>query len=279
MSAVSSRRPSIASAQSPTPASSRRPSVESATFTPRTDPPNNALRRNRAALRDYYNLHPNRNDSSSSNQPRPRSVPPTPDSSSRPANQISNSELDSPNFDPDAYVSHLLATSPLATILRAENSLVSDIKTLDGERKALVYDNYSKLIKAVETIGKMRSILEEEGTPVLMTKTLAPAVGFVAETAMALIREQEESKPTGHKPTQTEEKRGKSDSPEKATVIWVLGTPKRLKLLLDSGKRAEAESDWSEIRSLLSKWDGVKGVNELRAECEMLVGEGKETQQ
>ncbi|KAF3492189.1 uncharacterized protein GIQ15_01706 [Arthroderma uncinatum] len=277
MSTVSSPRPSIASARSPIPASSRRPSVESATFTPRTEPPNNALRRNRAALRDYYNLHPNRTDSSSS-QTRPRSVPPTPDGSSRPANQISNSELDSPNFDPDAYVSHLLATSSLATILRAENSLVSDIKTLDGERKALVYDNYSKLIKAVETIGKMRSILEEEGTPVLMTKTLAPAVGFVAETAMALIREQEESGPTGQEPTQTKEKQVNNVSAEKATVLWALDTPKRLKRLLDAGKRTEAESDWSEIQSLLSKWDGVKGVNELRAECEILMGDDGETE-
>ena len=31
-----------------------------------------------------------------------------------------------------------------------------DIKGLDGERKALVYDNYSKLIAATETIGKVR---------------------------------------------------------------------------------------------------------------------------
>jgi hypothetical protein len=30
-----------------------------------------------------------------------------------------------------------------------------EIKGLDGERKALVYDNYSKLIAATETIGKV----------------------------------------------------------------------------------------------------------------------------
>ena len=32
-----------------------------------------------------------------------------------------------------------------------------EIKGLDGERKALVYDNYSKLITATETIGKVSS--------------------------------------------------------------------------------------------------------------------------
>ncbi|EFR02876.1 hypothetical protein MGYG_05877 [Nannizzia gypsea CBS 118893] len=269
MSTVSSPRPSIASAQSPTPASSRRPSVESTTFTPRADPPSNTLRRNRVALRDYYNLHPNRTEPS--NQSRPRSVPPTPEGPLRPASRISNSELDSPDFDADGYVAHLLATSSLATILRAENSLVSDIKTLDGERKALVYDNYSKLIKAVETIGKMRSILEEEGTPVLMTKTLAPAVGFVADTAMSLIREQEELNQPSDKPTQGNEKQTKTISPEKATVLWALDTPHRLKRLLDSGKRDDAENDWIEIQSLLSIWGEVKGVKELWAKCELLM--------
>lgn len=33
----------------------------------------------------------------------------------------------------------------------------TEIKGLDGERKALVYDNYSKLITATETIGKVSS--------------------------------------------------------------------------------------------------------------------------
>lgn len=31
-----------------------------------------------------------------------------------------------------------------------------DIRSLDGERKALVYDNYSKLIAATDTIRKVR---------------------------------------------------------------------------------------------------------------------------
>lgn len=34
--------------------------------------------------------------------------------------------------------------------------LGAEIKGLDGERKALVYDNYSKLISATDTIRKVR---------------------------------------------------------------------------------------------------------------------------
>ena len=51
----------------------------------------------------------------------------------------------------------------------------TEIKGLDGERKALVYDNYSKLITATETIGKVSSLIfavfgREEGAG--GTKTL-----------------------------------------------------------------------------------------------------------
>lgn len=37
-----------------------------------------------------------------------------------------------------------------------------EIKGLDGERKALVYDNYSKLIAATDTIRKVWSRLRVE---------------------------------------------------------------------------------------------------------------------
>jgi hypothetical protein len=79
-------------------------------------------------------------------------------------------------------------------VLKAENTLVGDIRTLDGERKALVYDNYSKLIRAVETIGKMRRSMDDRGAPLTMTKTLGPAIAFVAETAGGLIKEGEEQR-------------------------------------------------------------------------------------
>jgi hypothetical protein len=180
------------------------------------------------------------------------------------------SELDNPDFKAQQYIDHLLATSSLSTVLKAENTLVGDIRTLDGERKALVYDNYSKLIRAVETIGTMRRSMEERGAPLTMTKTLGPAVAFVAETASGLIKEGEDlrrrvqeakSKATGNK------------TAEQSTVEWVLATPDRLRKHLSDGNTEEAEKDWAEIDSLLKSWKDVKGVTELRAACEEIMKE------
>ncbi|KAL4926919.1 COG1/VPS51 family protein [Aspergillus undulatus] len=280
MSTLSSPRPSIASsrAHSPTPASSRRPSLDlntsisgtlSAASTPSTAravSPSLHPRRNRTALRDYYNLKPS--DAANAPNARSRSVPRHTDAGdiSNPSVVVGGSELDNPDFDPQRYVNNLLATSSLATILKAENTLVGDVRTLDGERKALVYDNYSKLIRAVETIGKMRASMDEKGTPLTMTKTLGPAIAFVAETASGLIKEGEEMR--GRLEEDEEDKGRKA---QKETVKWVLDAPGRLEGLVKGGKREEAEKDWDEVRKLLEKWEGVKGVTEVREACEKVM--------
>lgn len=169
---------------------------------------------------------------------------------------------------------HLLSTSSLSTILKAENTLIGDIRTLDGERKALVYDNYSKLIRAVETIGKMRRSMDERGAPLTMTKTLGPAIAFVAETASGLIKEGEEQR------QRMKEARGEDQASnkkaEKETVKWVLAAPERLERLRIEKRREEAEKDWREVQRLLDAWDGVKGVAEIREACERVMNKTAE---
>jgi len=300
MSTISSPRPSIASSRphSPTPTSSHRPSLDtlnpntgaaglSASSTPSTaraiSPSLHPPRRNRAALRDYYNLKPEAAAAAAGNTDarRSRSVPRHTDagdiSNTNPSVVATGTELDTPEFDAERYVDQLLATSSLSTVLKAENSLVGDIRTLDSERKALVYDNYSKLIRAVETIGKMRKSMDDQGAPLKMTKTLGPAIGFVAETAGNLIQEGEEQR-RRIKESKSMEQAG-SKKAEKETVKWVLGTPSRLKKLLADEKREEADKDWAEVKNLLDKWEGVKGVSEVKEACSkiMEIGEDKDS--
>lgn len=168
----------IASPRASTAISSRRTSTSTdrSTSTSR-QPPGPAtgnLRRNRAALRDYYNLQSQATTATSDTS----SVPPTPT-----LDPETESELDKPSFDPSAYVSHILATEGLEGVMRVEAGLVSDVRTLDGEKKALVYDNYSKLIAATDTIRKMRMDMDPL-TPA--TKTLEEGIREIAESARAL---------------------------------------------------------------------------------------------
>jgi hypothetical protein len=119
---------------------------------------NPQTRRNRVALRDYYGLRTQNAESISSPTEQSRSSSVEPGQREAITDNTSPSRLnslDKEGFDAGSYVRQLLETEALGGLLALENELVADIRTLDGERKALVYDNYSKLITATDTIKKV----------------------------------------------------------------------------------------------------------------------------
>ena len=184
MSTITSPRLSTTSLTQTTPSSSRRPSLDNPTRSQTSSPSRPAAqahpqqRRNRAALRDYYGLKATAaaaEDAGGAAGKEDEGV------------EVPASELDREGFDPEAYVKELLETEGLEGVLRVEGRLVNgmfwtpavnrsislscvhssrtvikerrltcycvlDIRALDGEKKALVYDNYSKLISATDTI-------------------------------------------------------------------------------------------------------------------------------
>lgn len=228
-------------------------SLASTPTTSRTTSPAPTRRQHRVALRDYYNLKTAVPNEAPSN-PHP-SAPDPP-----------SSELDAADFDADAYVKSVLAGHGLEGVLRVEAGLVNEIKGLDGERKALVYDNYSKLIAATDTIRKMRDNMDPL-TPT--TSTLSPAVAHIAETARGLVARAADGK-GGSEADGGEEREevGKVRGRQRDTVRWVLETPRRLEVMLDEGRVDDARKDWEEIQGILQKWRDVAGVEELRDECE-----------
>ena len=239
-------------------------SLTSTPTTSRTTSPAAPTRRaNRTALRDYYNLK--------SAAPIDATAPKSPQrDSNSPVFSPKVSELDAPNFDAEAYVKAVFANQGLEGVLRVEGGLINEIKGLDGERKALVYDNYSKLITATDTIRKMRSNMDPL-TPT--TSTLGPAVSYIAEMAGGLAMEGKGKNEGGEMSgVQTGKEHEEKRKRQTDTVRWVLGTARRLGGLLDEGRREEAKRDWDEIKVLLRKWEGVAGVEEVRDECERIMG-------
>ena len=166
-----------------------------------------------------------------------------------------------------------------------------EIRTLDGDRKSLVYDNYSKLIAATDTIRKMRSTMDPLAPT---THTLSPAISHIAELAANLsagmLQQRRASQkeaarwakgapPTPAIRVQDDEGREGGEDVVKGqenpriekrreTVRWALSTPARLRRMIDDGQSDEAQQDWDEIRELIARWEGVGGVEELRQECQ-----------
>ncbi|KAK3069060.1 hypothetical protein LTR53_012897 [Teratosphaeriaceae sp. CCFEE 6253] len=245
MSTIASPRPSISLSSRRTSTSTDAGRSPSASRAPASAA--GSLRRNRTALRDYYNIK----------NADAHDVPPTP---TLDADQ--ERELDRSDFDAHAYVQSLLASETLEGVLKVEAGLVSEIRGLDGEKKALVYDNYSKLIAATDTIRSMR----EKMDPVAETTSLMGDIERIAETASRLSSEMRRQHWGGGEGRMREKK------VQQETVKWVLAAPDGLRRLVDEGKKEEAESQWTEISRLLDQWEGVKGVAQVRRGCEDALG-------
>lgn len=112
----------------------------------------------------------------------------------------------------------------------------------------------------------MRRSMDERGAPLTMTKTLGPAIAFVAETAGSLIKEGEEQRQR-IKEAHAEEPEPQKQA-EKDTVRWVLAAPERLQKLVSEERLEDAEADWKDVQRLLDAWSQVKGVAEVREACE-----------
>ena len=112
MATIASPRLSVNSQTSPTPTNSTppTPSLSRTTSPARQANP----RRNRAALRDYYNIK--------------AAAPADASSESQPEDvEVKESELDAEGFDAEAYVREVLAGQGLAGVLRAEAGLINGI--------------------------------------------------------------------------------------------------------------------------------------------------------
>lgn len=64
--------------------------------------------------------------------------------------------LDGDAFDVESYLGQIKAD--VKSLLKLENSMIRDIRVLDGERKALVYDNYGKMISTTNTLKEASPI-------------------------------------------------------------------------------------------------------------------------
>lgn len=191
-----------------------------------TSTPDRKNKRN--LLRDYYGLN--------------ATTTTTETTSSDPA------DIDSPSFDPSTALATLQSES-IFTLLSKENDLVSEIRELDSDRKSLVYDNYSKLIAAVETIHKMRSTLSELDPS---TKNLATSIEKITKLSNVDI-----PKPAEH------------DIARYETLTRILELPSMLRKLIAMGRRRDAEMIWGRLEGRIKG----AGVEEIRNQCRQVMME------
>ncbi|KAG5985180.1 hypothetical protein E4U55_000816 [Claviceps digitariae] len=238
---------------SSTPTSSGRPSLETtrsgitspeqaSSATPALPaPPSTSKRANRAALREFYKLR-------------------APRIAIGGGSEVPASDLDDPDFNADDYVARVVDNNGLEDVLRLYTRVVGELRALDAEKKALVYDNYSKLIAATETIRKLRANMDPLNP---MASTLDPAIAQIYSQASSIREKLRESMPppdSDEARTRTAELRRQRS---RQLAAEALATPKRLRDLVSQGKVQEAKRQWEMPKRLLVAWlqRGIGGAD------------------
>jgi hypothetical protein len=97
------------------------------------------------------------------------------------------------------------------------------------------------------------------------TITLAPAVAHIAETAVGLAGELGTAD-SNEKSKAEQKKRNQRELIQKA-----LQGPETLQSLLNKNRRDEAVAEWKIIQEILDRCGKLKGVQELRDQCEQII--------
>ncbi|KAI2631230.1 Vps51/Vps67-domain-containing protein [Xylaria nigripes] len=246
-----------------TPVSSTRPSIDS-TRSPISPNPNSSVpapnpnpRRNRAALREYYNIRKSVTTGIAT-PPQVEITDTLADAGLHEHSEVPSSEMDKGGFDADAFVKKALAENGMQDLLRLYARVLSETRALDAEKKALVYDNYSKLITATETIRKMRTSMNPLNP---MASTLDPAISKIYNQASEIRDALRKSVPEPTEARKIEEEALQRRLRTRQLAIAVLDTPDKIRALVSEGRLDDAREAWNLPRKLLLVWkeQGVGG--------------------
>lgn len=115
----------------------------------------------RKALREFYKLQ-QQGAGAPQGQQQQSTTPPDFDLTSA---GVPESDIDvDGDLDSEKYVKGLVRGNDIKQLLKRENTLISELRTLNSEQKGLVYNNYNKLISAsttLQTISNKHSTLSD----------------------------------------------------------------------------------------------------------------------
>lgn len=241
---VAGRRPSRISTESTSTVNSSTSNVDSA----------------RRRLREFYKLQ-------EGTQPN---TPPL-DSGSTSDRTISEDDNDTEDYEQteldegmevDEYVKKLVDGNDMKHLIKHEKALIQQLGALNSKKKALVYNNYNKLISASGTLQTMmHSESEENGDKKVDFARLRNSMNQVVEISKQVNTNKENQDIDKAKEIQ-------ELMAAKQAARWVLGVEKIMSLLKNRGRRQEAIDTGNKVVKLIDSWienseEGDHGITEL----------------
>ena len=106
-------------------------------------------------------------NSTRSQQRHPVTTATTEEKKKSPLKSTPSENITSPDFSSKIYLRRILREKQAKDLLNLDNKLVTEIRNIDSEMKAMVYENYSQFISATDAIEKVNqhlSVMDDEMT-------------------------------------------------------------------------------------------------------------------
>jgi len=165
-------------------------------------------------------------------------------------------DINAASFEPELFVSRLVAEASLGQLMAQEGEIVRQIQGLDSDMQTLVYENYNKFIAATETIRKMRvdfRSMEEEMDQ--LAGSMASITTFSAQVSDRLrARRQEVARLSTTNSTLQK-------------LQFVLELPDRLKESIEGGRPGQAVEDWGRAEVALARYRDMPSFAGIQDDC------------
>ncbi|KAJ3366707.1 Vacuolar protein sorting-associated protein 51 [Allomyces javanicus] len=226
-------------------------------------------RRANRLLRDYYQLGAT-SGSVSPGESGGDAAPVQIGSRSSPAlNQVKRNDatdLASETFDVEKTFKILINEKSLPGLLKRDNELITEMKQIDGERKTLVYENYTKLIDASSTIRRMRENVENiEQEMAKLSQQVQDITGLATNLHGTFT----------HRKSQVHRLKVKTALLRRLQVLYAL--PTRLAQSVKDGSYLRAVQFYWSTKPILDRLRGTPIVDQIATEAQAAVDQIRAT--
>ncbi|CAO3588068.1 unnamed protein product [Absidia cylindrospora] len=164
--------------------------------------------------------------------------------------------IDDPTFDGLKYFAKLVKEQPLSGLVKNDNTLISEMREIDGDMKTLVYENYSKFISATDTIRKMKSNVE----------SMESEMGRLNENIHG-IAQQCNNINQALEPNRTKIQQLGNVHNQLQRLQFIFELPNRLEKCLNSKHYVHAVKYYSRARKLLDHYQHMPAFKGIEKDC------------
>lgn len=173
-------------------------------------------------------------------------------------------DINSSSFQPEPFFQQLVNTNDLKELTRQQQKLQSELISLDNDLQNLVYDNYTKFIKASETVRSMKEGLVDLTSQM---KQLLASLGTVSEEAGIIRNDLKENRDKISRLV------GISRLFERIDFISRL--PIKLQAHVDIGNYEAAVDMWLSAEKVLETQNHFESFVKIREDCKKIIEEIK----